>query len=157
MMKITDTLGAGDVLLIDALSVKEELLGLIGAHFAGVTGLERDDIAEALAKRESLGTTGLGDGIAVPHAPIAGLDTACLTFVRLGSPLAFDAVDGAGVDLVCAILFPDSDQPAGLKLLACVARTLRRPDVAKELRKATTADEIITALAIEALPPPTEL
>lgn len=155
-MKITDSLGAGDVLLIDTLSAKDELLGLIGAHFAGATGLERAAVAEALAKRESLGTTGLGDGIAVPHAPITGLDTACLAFVRLGRPLAFDAVDGAGVDLVCAILFPEVDQPSGLKLLACVARTLRRSDVAKRLRKAINAEEIITALAIEPVPPPAE-
>ena len=97
---------------------------------------------EALLEREALGSTGLGSGVAVPHARIEGLDRVLAVFVRLDTPVAFGAVDDRPVDLLFALFAPPRDGAEHLRALAAVSRALRSPELREHLRKARTPDAI---------------
>ena len=105
-------------------------------------GLPAADVLDALQERESLGPTGVGQGVALPHARLHGLDKVVGLFVRLEKPLDFDAVDRQPVDLVFALLAPNNTGVDHLKALALVSRTLRESDLRLKLR----ANEDPTAL-----------
>ena len=89
---------------------------------------------DALQERESLGPTGVGNGVALPHARLHGLDKVAGLFLRLDKPLDFDAVDRQPVDLIFALLAPESSGVDHLKALALVSRTLRDQDLRAKLR-----------------------
>ncbi len=101
-------------------------------------GLAPAGIAAGLAAREALGSTGIGGGIAVPHARINTLAAPSGFFARLDRPVAFDAVDGRPVDLVFLLLSPAADGEH-LRALAAVSRRLRMPGVAEAMRTAAPA------------------
>lgn len=152
-MKMTDSLAMDDILLDCAPRTKDELFQLIAWHFGPKTGLDRAFVADSLARREALGTTGIGGGVAIPHAAVPGLEKCAQAFLRLKPPIRFDAVDQLDVDLVFLILFPENDQPAGLKLLSRIARTVRKAEVTRGLRQAEGPDKIMSLLlAAEADP-----
>jgi PTS system nitrogen regulatory IIA component len=98
-----------------------------------------DVISAALLKREQLGSTGMGNGFAIPHASISGVTAPFGLLARLAEPIDFDAVDGGTVDLVFLLLLPEPSQGQQLNALACVARRLRDPNVLGALRKAPDA------------------
>ncbi|MGR3485285.1 MAG: PTS sugar transporter subunit IIA [Paracoccaceae bacterium] len=130
----------GDILPPDAVrpapscASRKKMLHLIGDAAQSVYGLDAEQVAQALAERESLGPTGVGRGVALPHARIAGLDRVRGIFFRLGCPIDFDAVDRAPVDLVFALLAPAGAGVEHLKALALVSRTMRRADICAKLR-----------------------
>ncbi|NAZ37328.1 PTS sugar transporter subunit IIA [Rubellimicrobium sp. CFH 75288] len=97
-------------------------------------GLDPARVAEALAEREALGPTGVGHGVALPHARIDGLDRVRGLFLRLDRPLDFDAVDRLPVDLVFCLLAPASAGVEHLRALALVSRTMRNPAICQKLR-----------------------
>ena len=97
-------------------------------------GLSADAILEALDQREALGSTGIGHGIAIPHARLAGLSHPFGLFARLEHPIDFAAIDGAPVDLVFLLLTPAAADKAHLAALACVSRRLRDRAFAEGLR-----------------------
>jgi nitrogen PTS system EIIA component len=112
------------------------------AELAGdATGLDQGHILEALMQRERLGTTGLGDGIAIPHARIAELASLTGFFARLQKPIDFDALDGAPVDIVFLLLAPEAAGADHLKALARIARVLRDQQLCSSLRHAAEPDE----------------
>ena len=97
---------------------------------------------EALLEREALGSTGLGSGVAVPHARIEGIDRVTAVFVRLDTPVAYGSVDDRPVDLIFALFAPPSDGAEHLRALAAVSRALRSAEMREHLRQARTADAI---------------
>jgi len=93
-------------------------------------------IFERLLERERLGSTGLGGGVALPHARMPGLSESRAGFLRLARPVDYDSVDGKPVDLVFALLVPEDATEEHLKLLAELARLFHDPGLREELRKA---------------------
>ena len=137
-MELADILSAESVLALDGVKDKSELLERLGSHAAKITGQDAATIVETLTARESLGSTGLGNGIAIPHGKLPGLTRVVAVFVRLGRPVDFDAVDDQPVDLVCMLLAPIGAGADHLKALARVARLLRTDSLVEALRR--TAD-----------------
>ena len=113
---------------------KRQLLRSLAQAASRVTGVDAEAILEALLQRERLGTTGLGEGIAIPHARIADLPAFTGFFARLAKPVDFEAVDGRPVDLVFLLLAPEGAGADHLKVLARVARLLRDPEIREALR-----------------------
>jgi PTS system nitrogen regulatory IIA component len=120
---------------------KRQVLQSLADVAARETGLDSGRILDALMKREKLGTTGLGDGIAIPHARIPELDHLVGLFARLSKPVDFDALDGEPVDLVFLLLAPDGSGADHLKALARVARVLRDAQLCAALRHAERPEQ----------------
>ena len=117
---------------------KPQLLQELARRAAKPAGIAAPTILRALAAREELGSTGVGRGIALPHATVPGLGRLFSLFARLDKPIDFDAVDGQPVDLVFLLLTPEKGDREHLSALACVSRWLRDEATAARLR--ATAD-----------------
>lgn len=124
-MQIVDLLAPEDVVLDLRIQDKRRLVDEIARFCAKAADLEAPTIAEALNARERLGSTGMGSGIALPHARLASLKRTFGLFIRLKAPVDFDAIDGQRVDLVFVLLLPERSQGDHLNALACVSRKLR--------------------------------
>lgn len=133
-MRLSDILAADGVKVIAAAGSKKRLFQELAEMSAAAFGLDAATTGEALLERESLGPTGVGHGVALPHARLAGIDHVGGLFVRLERPLDFDAVDRQPVDLVFCLLAPANAGVEHLKALALVSRTLRDPAVCAKLR-----------------------
>src|ERR1035437_8112870 len=120
-MELADILSEGSVLVYDKVKDKSELLEILAQRAAEVTGREAQSIYEALSSREALGSTGLGNGIAIPHGKLAGLKSVVALSARLLQPIDFDSVDDQKVDLVVVLLAPAGAGADHLKALARVA------------------------------------
>jgi PTS system nitrogen regulatory IIA component len=118
---------------------KPRLLQELARRAGAALGLPPGEIAAALAAREALGSTGVGAGIAVPHAQLPALPAIAAFLARLERPVDFAAVDGRPVDLVWLLLAPPAAQADHLAALAAGTRRLRDPDGAAALRSAPTA------------------
>ena len=106
----------------------------ISEQAASVYGLDASDVVAALTEREKLGSTGVGRGVAIPHARFEGLDRIYGFFTRLEKPVDFDSVDRQPVDLIFTILAPQKEGAEHLKALALVSRTLRSENTCAKLR-----------------------
>ncbi len=104
------------------------------------------DIVAAAMERERLGTTGVGSGVALPHARIDEIDRVYAAFARLETPLDYDAIDERPVDLVVLLIAPSDAGGEHLRALAQVSRRLRREDVRARLRAAPTAESLYVSL-----------
>lgn len=113
---------------------KKQVLQELAARAADVTGLDQREIFDTLLQRERLGSTGTGNGIAIPHGKMAGLTGIVGLFARLEEPVDFDAIDEKPVDLVFLLLAPEGAGADHLKALARISRLLRDPAVVKKLR-----------------------
>lgn len=127
-------------------SSKKALLQELSRLVAGPLGLEPREIFEAIIEREKLGPTGVGGGVAIPHARLAGLDRLAGTFVRLAQPIDFEAADGQDADLIFLLLTPDASGVDHLKALARVARELRQESTRARLRSANSAEAMVAVL-----------
>jgi PTS system nitrogen regulatory IIA component len=134
-MELADILAARSVLVCTDALTKRQLFELLAKTAATATGFDQDVLAEALLDRESLGSTALGNGIAIPHGKVPGLPQVVAVFARLESPLDFDAVDDQPVDLVVALLAPLGSGADHLKALSRVARLLRTDSVVDAVRR----------------------
>lgn len=141
-MQISEVLRPEDVLSDVSARSKTKLLALLSERAAPSLGVSKDEILGALQSRESLGSTGIGAGIAVPHAPVPGIDKPFALFVRLERPIDFEAIDDEPVDLVCLILTPPGEQAQYLKLLSSIARQLRSEEVVENIRSAVDSKQI---------------
>jgi len=135
-MHIKDFLSPSNVVTDLRASNKTSVLQELALRAAAILKMPADTISAELLKREQLGSTGMGDGIAIPHARVAGVMAPFGLLARLKEPIDFDAVDGQPVDLVFLLLGPASPQGEQLNVLACVARKLRDPATVAELRSA---------------------
>lgn len=133
-MQISDILLPNAVRSLPQVNSKKRLLNELAEMAHAVLGLDAAETLDALQERESLGPTGVGQGVALPHARLRGLDRVRGLFVRLDKPLDYDAVDRQPVDLVFALLAPNSSGVDHLKALALVSRTLRDADLRAKLR-----------------------
>jgi len=134
--------------VIPALKVqgKKQLLQELAARAATLVGLPERRIYETLNERERLGTTGVGQGIAIPHGRIADLEKIAGLFVRLESSIEYEAVDHQPVDLVFMLLAPEGAGADHLKALARVSRLLRNQQVCEKLRAAKSAEAMYAIL-----------
>jgi PTS system nitrogen regulatory IIA component len=133
-------------------SSKRQALSLIAETAARLYGVDAGDALDAFLSREQLGSTGVGAGVAIPHARLAGLRRIRAIFMRLEAPVEFDAVDGQPVDLLFALLAPPEAGAEHLLALARVSRLLRQAELRKQLRQATTPDAVHALLAQPARP-----
>lgn len=145
-MDISELIAPGVVLAGLKAASKEKCLDLLSHRAAEATGVGSDVIAMALKRREALGSTGIGGGIAMPHAPVPGLSTPFGLLACLAKPVAFEAVDGAPVDIICLILTPEAGPGQHLNALACVARRLQRQEVCEAIRGARQPQDVHAAL-----------
>jgi PTS system nitrogen regulatory IIA component len=122
MNQIAELLPAANIALDLAAATKAQLFAAVGALFEANAGLTRDTVAASLAAREKLGSTGLGQGIAIPHGRLKGLKAARGAFVRLKEPIAFDAPDGKPVSQVFVLLVPEHATDQHLQLLSELAQ-----------------------------------
>jgi PTS system nitrogen regulatory IIA component len=118
------------------LSTKREVIETIASRAATVAAQEAHHVFDVLWAREKLGTTGVGQGIAIPHGRVPGLKKITGYFARLSSPIAFEAVDDKPVDLVFVLLSPEEAGADHLHALAIISRVLRDKDLCDRLRKA---------------------
>jgi nitrogen PTS system EIIA component len=145
-MKISEVMKPDDVLVRVSAPSKSKLLRFLSENAASALGLDKDDIFGALQNRESLGSTGIGAGIAIPHAPVAGVTSPYALLVRLAKPIEFKAIDEEPVDVVCLILTPPGEQNRYLKLLSSVARQLRSPEAVETIRHAAEREQVYHAI-----------
>jgi PTS system nitrogen regulatory IIA component len=136
--------------IIPALKVngKKQALQELAAKAAELSGLSERTIFETLMQREKLGSTGVGNGIAIPHGKLSKLNKLFGVFARLARPIDFEALDGQAVDLVFLLLAPEGAGADHLKALARVARLLRDPDVAHKLRDSRDVEALYSVLAL---------
>ena len=125
---------------------KAACLGDLAKRAAATLGLEAATVLEALRARETLGSTGLGNGIAVPHARLSSVSSPFVLVARLRDPIAFEAVDDKPVDVVCLALLPAAKSGAQLPVLACIARRLREGPALAAARRARDAKGVFAAL-----------
>jgi len=119
---------------------------LIEADALADAGIACRDIVQAAMERERLGSTGVGTGVALPHARLDGIERVHAVFARLETPLDYDSIDERPVDLVALLIAPSEAGGAHLRALAKVSRTLRRADMRQRLRAAPNAESLFTIL-----------
>ena len=134
-MNLSDILAGESVLVRPDLKTKHDVLVALADKAAEITGLPAETIFAALDNREKLGSTGLGNGIAIPHGKISPLKCVTAVFMRLMTPVDFEAVDDQPVDIVMMLLAPIGAGADHLKALARVARGLRTDAVLEALRQ----------------------
>ncbi|MEG3616834.1 PTS IIA-like nitrogen regulatory protein PtsN [Magnetovibrio sp. PR-2] len=127
-------------------SSKKQALQELSKRAADVTGQHERAIFDVLMERERLGTTGVGNGIAIPHGKLATLDRLYGLFARLETPIDFHAIDEQPVDLVFLLLAPETAGADHLKALARVSRLLRDAGVCEKLRGTEDAEALYALL-----------
>jgi PTS system nitrogen regulatory IIA component len=152
-MQIGDILDRNAIALRVSAANKRQALAVISEIAARNLGLDAGYVLDALTEREQAGSTGVGHGVAAPHARLEGLKRMRGVFVRLDQPVAFDSVDDKPVDLIFALFAPIDAGAEHLRALARVSRMLRQADLREHLRKAHTADAIHALLVQDAARP----
>ena len=130
--------------------VLEEAAALLATSIADAS---QESIYERLLERERLGSTGVGHGVALPHARIEGLDRAFGAFVQLADGVDYDAIDGAQVDLVFALVVPQEATEEHLQLLAKLAALFSDDDLCARLRQSVTPQAVLAVISHPAEPP----
>ena len=147
---MSETLFSTESVVIDLnVGTQKQLFQEMATRIIEARGLDvasRDIIAAAM-ERERLGSTGVGNGVALPHARIEGIDHVMAGFARLSDPMDFDSIDGRPVDLVAFLLAPADAAGAHLRALARVSRQLRREENRSRLRSAPDAMSVFTILS----------
>lgn len=133
-MDMIEILKPEAVRVLSAASSKKRLFHELGGVVESVYGISQTRAVEALQERENLGPTGVGQGVALPHARLDGLDKVVGALVLMETPIDFDAVDRQPVDLAFALFAPLDAGVEHLKALALVSRTLRAPNLCTKLR-----------------------
>ena len=147
-MEFTDLLKPESVIANLKATSKKQALQELSKRIAEIIDQDERDIFEILLEREKLGTTGVGDGIAIPHGKLKSLEKLHGFFARLERPVDFDSIDERPVDLIFLLLAPESAGADHLKALARVSRLLRDKDNCEKLRGSDNP-EAIYALLIE--------
>lgn len=152
-MELSSIILPDAIRIVGTVTSKKRLFQDLGEIASSVYEVPVRDATDALMERESLGPTGVGNGIALPHARLVGLQRVVGAFIRLEKPLDFEAVDRQPVDLVFALFAPADSGVDHLKALALVSRTLRDADTCAKLRSnvdAGTLHTVLTEVASEA-------
>lgn len=147
-MEISDLVNADGVVANLKVTSKKQALQELSRRAADITGLHERQVFDVLMERERLGTTGVGNGIAIPHGKLGQLERLHGVFARLERPVDFQAIDEAPVDLIFLLLAPEESGADHLKALARVSRLLRDKTVCEKLR-GTDTKEALFAIIIE--------
>jgi PTS system nitrogen regulatory IIA component len=145
-MEITDLITPAAVISNLRATSKKQALQDLARRAAEITGLHERAIFDVLIERERLGTTGVGNGIAIPHGKLPALERLYGLFARLEKPINFDSIDEQPVDLIFLLLAPESAGADHLKALARVSRLLRDKSVCEKLRGTDNADALYALL-----------
>jgi nitrogen PTS system EIIA component len=136
-MEIADLITPDAVVAHLKAANKKQALQELAAKAAPLTKIPERRIFETLSEREKLGSTGMGQGVAIPHGRFAGIDRMIGVFARLDKPIDFEAMDDQPVDLMFALFAPEGAGADHLKALARVSRLLRNQAIVEKLRAAT--------------------
>lgn len=132
-----------------SVSSKRQALSAAADVAARKLGLDADEVLDALLEREGQGSTGVGQGVAVPHARLKSLRRMHGVFLKLEAPVPFDSVDDRPVDLLFVLIGPEEAGVEHLRALARVSRKLRQAELREQLRQARTPDAIYALLVRE--------
>lgn len=147
MNPLANLLSAGQVLLDLDASSKKRVFEQAGLLFESHLGVARSVIFDSLFAREKLGSTGLGQGIAIPHGRIKGLKQAAGAFIRLQHPVPFDSPDGRPVNLLFVLLVPEQATEQHLQILSELAQRFSERTFREALGLAASADDIVALFA----------
>jgi len=147
-MPLTDLVVPNAVIPALKVNNKKQAISELAAKAAALTGQNEREILEILLQREKLGSTGVGNGVAIPHGKLPKLNKLFGLFARLDRPVDFEALDNQPVDLIFLLLAPEGAGADHLKALARVARLLRDPDILDKLRNSQNAEALYSVLAL---------
>jgi nitrogen PTS system EIIA component len=145
-MNLAEIIDPRGVLPAVKVQTKKQLLQDLSVAMAALVDVDHRVVFEVLNTREKLGSTGLGQGIAIPHGRLPTLGRVHGLFARLASPVAFDSVDGEPVDLVFVLLAPSHAGADHLTALARISRLLRDPKTTAKLRGTDSAEGLYAIL-----------
>ncbi len=145
-MRLTELLDFDSIRVGVAASNKRQLLQVIGQSAGARLGLDPAAIVDSILEREKLGSTGFGNGVAIPHGKIEGLTNIYAMLVRLADPVDYKAIDDLPVDIVFLLLSPPDAGAAHLKALASVSRTVRNGATLEKMRGARSRDALAAVL-----------
>ena len=145
-MEIRDLLSPERIVANLKVTSKKQALQELSRRIAQLIGQDERKIFELLLERERLGTTGVGDGIAIPHGKLKSLDRLYGLFARLERPVNFEAIDERPVDLIFLLLAPETDGADHLKALARISRLMRDKKVCDKLRGSDTPEALYALL-----------
>ena len=148
-MKLADYIKPENVILNLDVSFKTQALQAMSASASKLAAIPADTILSALLKREKLGSTGVGQGVALPHTRIAGTSRPVALVARLTQPIDFESIDGKPVDIVFLLLTPDEEPNKHLNVLACFSRKLRSPGGLDQMRAAKDATSLYSCFVAE--------
>ena len=145
-MEVSDLLNPESVVADLRATSKKQALQDLARRAADITGLHERMVFDVLMERERLGTTGVGNGIAIPHGKLSNLDKLHGVFARLGTGIDYDAIDEQPVDLIFLLLAPETAGADHLKALARISRLLRDKTVCEKLRGTENAEALYALL-----------
>lgn len=143
---LSSLLSEGVILGSQTSESRKQILDVMARAIGEKTGVDGRDIFDAVIERENLGSTSVGEGVAIPHARIPALKQPVGAFVKLEEGVDFDAIDGRPCDLIFMLLAPNAAGADHLRALAQVSRTFRNADLRKALRDAATLDDMVALL-----------
>lgn len=146
-MALNDLVDVPAILPALKASSKKQVLQLLAERASAISGIPERDIFETILQREKLGSTGVGNGIAIPHGKLAGVKGITGVFARLETPVDFEALDDQPVDLVFLLLAPEGAGADHLKALSRIARVLRDTDTVNKIRGTRDAQAIHALLS----------
>ena len=146
-MDLSDLLEVSAVMPTLKANSKKQLLQALAEKAAAATGLPEREVFDTILQRERLGSTGVGNGIAIPHGKLSGVDKITGIFARLENPVDFEALDDQPVDLVFLLLAPEGAGADHLKALSRIARVLRDSETVAKIRGTTDASAIYSFLS----------
>ena len=146
-MDLSDLINTSAIMPAVRTNSKKQLLQLLAEKAAAITGIPEREIFDTILQRERLGSTGVGNGIAIPHGKLAAVKRITGVFARLETPVDFEALDDQPVDLVFLLLAPEGAGADHLKALSRIARVLRDGDIVKKIRGTTEAAAIHALLS----------
>jgi nitrogen PTS system EIIA component len=147
MVEIADIMTPEGVILdVKSCRSKRQVLRELAREAARLEGLDEQRLLDALMEREKLGTTGIGHGIAIPHARLDELDHMVGVFARLDQPVDFESLDDEPSDLIFLLLAPNAADTDSLKALARISRVLRNPGTRRRLREEQDRKQVYQVL-----------
>lgn len=146
-MDLSDLIDASSIMPALKANSKKQLLQLLAERASILTGIPEREVFDTVLQRERLGSTGVGNGIAIPHGKLPGVKRITGVFARLETPVDFEALDDQPVDLVFLLLAPEGAGADHLKALSRIARILRDPETVAKIRGTTEAAAIQALLS----------
>ena len=145
-MSIVDYLDTKQVLISVPSRSKKQVVEELTEHVATITGLSQRCLLDIIMRRERLGSTGIGGGVAIPHAVHDDLTSTCALLAVLETPVDFDAIDGQPVDIICLVVGPPNDDTNNLKCIASVTRSLQQASTCDKIRAVKSPEAVLRCL-----------